>query len=190
MFDGSSIRGFQAIHESDMKLDPGPDDGLRRPVPGREDARHELLDRRPVHRRAVQPRPAQHRGQGGGVPEEHRHRRHRLLRRRGRVLRLRRCALRDQAERRLLLRRLRSRPRGTPARAEEGGNLGYKTRYKGGYFPVPPVDHFADLRDEMVLALEEAGLDRRARAPRGRHRGPGGDQLPLQHADSRRPTTS
>ena len=26
MFDGSSIRGFQAIHESDMKLDPGPDD--------------------------------------------------------------------------------------------------------------------------------------------------------------------
>ena len=24
MFDGSSIRGFQAINESDMKLDPGP----------------------------------------------------------------------------------------------------------------------------------------------------------------------
>src|SRR6185312_7775534 len=43
-------------------------------------------------------------------------------------------------------------------RKEEGGNLGYKTRYKGGYFPVPPVDHFADIRDEMSLALEEAGL--------------------------------
>ena len=25
-------------------------------------------------------------------------------------------------------------------RVEEGGNLGYKTPYKGGYFPVPPVD--------------------------------------------------
>ena len=43
-------------------------------------------------------------------------------------------------------------------RDEEGGNLGYKTRYKGGYFPVPPVDHFADLRDEMVMGLQDAGL--------------------------------
>ena len=50
MFDGSSIRGFQAIHESDMKLVPGPDQRLPRPVPRREDAHHELLDRRPVHR--------------------------------------------------------------------------------------------------------------------------------------------
>ncbi len=38
-------------------------------------------------------------------------------------------------------------------REEEGGNRGYKTRYKGGYFPVPPVDHFADLRDAMVRTL-------------------------------------
>ncbi|MFM8240923.1 MAG: type I glutamate--ammonia ligase, partial [Actinomycetota bacterium] len=44
-------------------------------------------------------------------------------------------------------------------REEDGGNLGYKTRYKGGYFPVPPVDHFADLRDEMVQALQQVGLD-------------------------------
>jgi len=43
-------------------------------------------------------------------------------------------------------------------RVEEGGNRGYKTRYKGGYFPVPPVDHFSDLRDEMVLALTSVGL--------------------------------
>ena len=38
-------------------------------------------------------------------------------------------------------------------RAEDGGNRGYKTRYKGGYFPVPPVDHFADTRDQIVLNL-------------------------------------
>ena len=43
-------------------------------------------------------------------------------------------------------------------RVEEGGNQGYKTRYKGGYFPVPPVDHFADMRDEMCLKLAEVGL--------------------------------
>jgi len=44
-------------------------------------------------------------------------------------------------------------------RKEEGGNLGHKTPYKGGYFPVPPVDHFADLRDEMVLELNNVGLE-------------------------------
>jgi glutamine synthetase len=43
-------------------------------------------------------------------------------------------------------------------RIEEGGNLGHKTPYKGGYFPVPPVDHYADLRDQIVLALEALGL--------------------------------
>jgi len=43
-------------------------------------------------------------------------------------------------------------------RVEEGGNRGYKTRYKGGYFPVPPVDHYADLRDQITLALDALGL--------------------------------
>ncbi|MDX6273633.1 MAG: glutamine synthetase [Frankiales bacterium] len=41
---------------------------------------------------------------------------------------------------------------------EEGGNRGYKPKYKGGYFPVAPVDHFSDLRDEMTLALQAAGF--------------------------------
>ncbi|MGW1840425.1 type I glutamate--ammonia ligase [Streptomyces sp. BBFR2] len=40
----------------------------------------------------------------------------------------------------------------------EENNRGYKVRYKGGYFPVPPVDHHADLRAEMSLELEAAGL--------------------------------
>jgi len=43
-------------------------------------------------------------------------------------------------------------------RVEEGGNRGYKVKYKGGYFPVPPVDHFADLRDEITVELERSGL--------------------------------
>ena len=40
----------------------------------------------------------------------------------------------------------------------EGDNLGYKTRYKGGYFPVAPYDHYSDLRDVMVKNLEASGL--------------------------------
>jgi glutamine synthetase len=43
-------------------------------------------------------------------------------------------------------------------RVEEGGNLGYKTAYKSGYFPVPPVDHYADLRNAMVTHMTNAGL--------------------------------
>ena len=42
---------------------------------------------------------------------------------------------------------------------EEGGNLGYKPRYKEGYFPVPPTDHFQDLRSEMTVRLEDAGIE-------------------------------
>jgi glutamine synthetase len=44
-------------------------------------------------------------------------------------------------------------------RTEEGGNRGYKVKYKGGYFPVPPVDHFADIRAEITLELIKAGIE-------------------------------
>jgi glutamine synthetase len=44
-------------------------------------------------------------------------------------------------------------------REEIGGNLGNKTPFKGGYFPVSPVDQHADLRDDIVLKLIEAGLE-------------------------------
>jgi glutamine synthetase len=37
-------------------------------------------------------------------------------------------------------------------------NRGYKVRYKGGYFPTPPVDHFADLRAEMTLELIKVNI--------------------------------
>ena len=43
-------------------------------------------------------------------------------------------------------------------REEERGNLGYKVKYKGGYFPVAPTDHFGELRDEIVIEMERAGL--------------------------------
>ncbi len=50
--------------------------------------------------------------------------------------------------------------------AEEGrwnsgrveNNLGYRPRYKEGYFPVPPTDHYQDLRTEMAMTMENCGL--------------------------------
>jgi glutamine synthetase len=41
---------------------------------------------------------------------------------------------------------------------EEGPNLGYKPRPKEGYFPVPPMDKFQDLRTEMLMTLESLGI--------------------------------
>ena len=41
---------------------------------------------------------------------------------------------------------------------EEKPNLGYKLRYKEGYFPVPPADTLQDIRTEMMLHLIEAGI--------------------------------
>ena len=38
------------------------------------------------------------------------------------------------------------------------GNKGHRPGVKGGYFPVPPVDAFQDIRSAMCLALEEMGL--------------------------------
>ena len=41
---------------------------------------------------------------------------------------------------------------------DEKPNLGYKPRFKEGYFPVPPSDAFQNLRSEMVRIMEECGL--------------------------------
>src|SRR5271169_1621516 len=41
----------------------------------------------------------------------------------------------------------------------EEHNLGYRPRYKEGYFPVPPMDHYQDLRTDMVLQMQTCGLD-------------------------------
>ena len=51
--------------------------------------------------------------------------------------------------------------------SDEGGwnsgrgerNQGYRPRFKEGYFPVPPTDHYQDLRSEMVQTMMQCGLD-------------------------------
>lgn len=44
------------------------------------------------------------------------------------------------------------------AKLIEGGNIGHRPSVKGGYFPVPPVDSSQDLRSTMSLLLEELGI--------------------------------
>ena len=44
-------------------------------------------------------------------------------------------------------------------REEPGGNLAYKPRHKEGYFPVPPMDSLHDIRTEMVLVMEQLGIN-------------------------------
>jgi len=46
-----------------------------------------------------------------------------------------------------------------PTATAPSQNLGYKMRYKEGYFPVPPMDSIQDIRTEMMLALEDVGID-------------------------------
>ncbi|MEW6153553.1 MAG: type I glutamate--ammonia ligase [Actinomycetota bacterium] len=41
---------------------------------------------------------------------------------------------------------------------DEGPNLGYKPRTKEGYFPVPPMDHYQDLRSEIAATLISLGI--------------------------------
>jgi len=41
---------------------------------------------------------------------------------------------------------------------EENPNLGYKPRFKEGYFPVPPHDSLQDIRSEMILEMEKVGM--------------------------------
>ncbi len=63
----------------------------------------------------------------------------------------------------------------TGAEAELDGspNLGYKVRPKGGYFPVAPYDHYVDLRDAISTNLQNAGFE----LERGHHEvGTGGQQ--------------
>jgi glutamine synthetase len=40
----------------------------------------------------------------------------------------------------------------------EEGNMGHRPRVKGGYFPVPPVDAFQDLRSAMCTTLKSLGM--------------------------------
>lgn len=157
-FDGSSVRGFQSIHESDMLL--LPDAATARLDPFRKEKTlamnffvHDPFTREPYSRdpRNIARKAEQYIAESGvadtsffGAEAE--------------------FYIFDSV-------RFDDAPNGTfhevdsvegwwnTGRNEEGGNRGYKTPYKGGYFPVPPIDHFADLRDEISQELAKSGFE-------------------------------
>ena len=158
MFDGSSIRGFQAIHESDMKLVPDPKTAFIDPFRAEKTLVINFSIRDPFTDEPYSRDPRNI----AAKAEEY----------------LKSTGIADTvyfgAEAEFYVFddvRFETKQNTASyfvdsiegawnsARHEDGGNLGYKTRFKGGYFPVPPVDHFADLRDEMSLALGEVGID-------------------------------
>ena len=185
LFDGSSIRGFQSIHESDLQLIPDISTAYVDPFRTERTLIIVFDIYNPRNGEIYAPRPAPGRQEGREVPRLDRHRRHRVLRARGRVLHLRRRALRGEAEQELTTRSTPTRPPGTRGRVEEGGNLANKTPYKGGYFPVTP-----GRQARRPARRHHAQADRRrprgrARPPRGRHRRPGRDQLQVRHDGAR-----
>jgi glutamine synthetase len=158
MFDGSSIRGFAQIHKSDMKLLPDPSTAYVDPF---REAKTLNINFSIVEPRTGEPYERDPR-QVASKAEDY----------------LKSTGIADTAyfgpEAEFYIFdevRYESRQNGSfyvvdsiegawnSGREEDGGNLGYKTRYKGGYFPVTPYDHYADLRDKMSSALIAAGLD-------------------------------
>jgi glutamine synthetase len=156
-FDGSSIRGFQQIHESDMLLMPDPTTARIDPFRTRKTLIMNFFIHDPLTLEAYSRDPrniakkAEAYLKGSGIADV--------------------AFFGAEAEFYIFDSiRYDSQPQGSyyhidaasaawnSGRDEEGGNLGYKPRTKGGYFPVSPTDHYADLRDEMAVQLEAAGM--------------------------------
>ncbi|MEO7745810.1 MAG: glutamine synthetase beta-grasp domain-containing protein, partial [Actinomycetota bacterium] len=157
MFDGSSIRGFQSIHESDMKLMPDLDTAYVDPFRAEKtlNINMSVVDPYTGEPYSRDPRQVAHKAEAylksTGIADT--------------------AFFAPEAEFYIFddVRFQTSQNASfyyidsieaawNTGRVEEGGNLGHKTPYKGGYFPVPPVDHFADLRDQICLELDKLGL--------------------------------
>ena len=184
MFDGSSVRGFTAIHESDMKLIPDISSAFVDPFRDRKTlvVNFSIVDPFTDEPFSRDPRQVAAKAEAylrsTGIADE--------------------CFIGAEAEFYLFDDvRYQVSPHNTffsvdspeaywnTGRAEEGGNMGYKVPIKGGYFPVSPADKYADVRDEMSRLLEEVGLIIERAHQRGRLGRPAGDQLPLRDAADR-----
>ena len=105
-FDGSSIRGFQAINESDMQLYPDPTTAYIDPFRTAKTLNVNFFIHDPITGEAYSRDPRNIARKALRVPRQHWHRRHGVLRLRGRVLHLRLGAVLHRRQRRLLPHRL------------------------------------------------------------------------------------
>ena len=153
-FDGSSIRGWMGIHESDMLAVPDAETTRLDPflqADGQRDRRH----RRPGDGRVLA-RSEAHRAEGRAVSEG--------------LGVADTCYIGPEPEFFIFdeVRYEQNQHRGyyqidsvegawNTARIEEP-NLGYKPSFKGGYFPVSPTDTYHDLRGEMVYEMRKVGI--------------------------------
>ena len=159
-FDGSSIRGFQKIHESDMALLPDPTSAFIDPFRRSKTLAvsffvHDPLTKEPYSRdpRNIA-RKAEAHLQSTGIgdtaffaPEAEFY-----------IFDSVRFETKQNAAFYYIDSEAGAWNSGAEAEGDGRPNRGYKVKYKGGYFPVAPVDHFSDLRDDMVRNLEQAGL--------------------------------
>src|SRR5687767_8274645 len=159
-FDGSSIRGFQEIQESDMVLVPDPEAAYIDPLP-----RHRTLA---IHCWVVDPVKAQPYSRD---PRYVARKAERYLAESG----IADTSYWGPESEFYIFDSIRFDQNqhegyyhidaaegvwnsGALKNPDDSPNLGYKPRYKEGYFPVPPMDHYQDLRSQMVLNLEKVGV--------------------------------
>ncbi|MBK9697301.1 MAG: type I glutamate--ammonia ligase [Propionibacteriaceae bacterium] len=159
-FDGSSIRGFQKIHESDMTLMPDPTTAYLDPFRKSKTLVvsffvHDPLTKEPYSRdpRNIA-RKAENYLASTGIadtafmgPEAEFY-----------VFDSVRFETKQNASFYYIDSEAGAWNTGAENDSDGRGNRGYKVKYKGGYFPVPPIDHFADLRDDMVRHLIGVGI--------------------------------
>ncbi len=159
-FDGSSIRGFQKIHESDMALLPDPTSAFIDPFRRSKTLAlsffvHDPLTKEPYSRdpRNIARKAEAHlKSTGIGdtaffAPEAEFY-----------IFDSVRFETKQNAGYYYIDSEAGAWNSGAESDSDGRANRGYKVKYKGGYFPVAPVDHFTDLRDDMVRNLEQSGL--------------------------------
>ncbi len=156
-FDGSSIRGFQEIHESDMLLLPDPTTARLDPFRVRKTLIVNFFIHDPLTGEAYSRDPrnvakkAEAYLKGSGIADTA------FFGAEAEFYIFDSVQYDDKPEGAFYKIDAKSAAWNT-GKDEVGGNLGYKPRIKGGYFPVSPTDHYSDLRDEMAVNLENAGM--------------------------------
>jgi glutamine synthetase len=160
-FDGSSIRGFQEIQESDMLLIPDPDTAVIDPFREHPTINVNCFVRDPVTGESYSRDPrfvlkkAQEYLKGTGIADT--------------------AYFGPEAEFYIFDQVRFDQTQysgyyfldssegvwnsGSEFNLDGSPNRGYKPRYKEGYFPVPPMDSYQDLRSEMVKQLEAVGIE-------------------------------